>query len=169
MSHELLERALHPTSEQTTYPVLLYDGDCGMCSALVQFVLAHESEALFRFVALQSSEGIRLATRHGVPNDLSTAAVVFRKSGPGDTEDTERVLLRSDAILFVFRRLRQPWRALGSLTWVPRTIRDAVYRFVARNRLRWFGQPDSCVLPDASTRARFVTDDPDSAVARSTA
>lgn len=125
-------------------PVLLYDGDCGMCSAIVQFVLKREASPAFRFVALQSGEGRRLSGRYGVPDDMSTAAVI----------NDDSALLRSDAVLFAFRTLRQPWRTIGTLTWVPRPVRDAVYRVIARYR-RLLGPPRSCVLPDAATRSRF--------------
>jgi len=125
-------------------PILLYDGDCGMCSALVQFVLKREASPALRFVALQSDEGRRLSGHYGVPDDLSTAAVIH----------DDGVLLRSDAVLFAFRLLRQPWRTVGMLTWIPRPVRDAVYRVIARYR-RLFGPPTSCVLPDAATRGRF--------------
>lgn len=116
-----------------------------MCSALVQFVLRRETSGELLFVALQSEMGRRLAAKFGVPSDMSTAAVVV--------DDTS--LLRSDAILYVFRRLRYPWRFLGFFTWVPRPVRDAAYRFIASRR-QIFGTPESCVLPDAGTRARFL-------------
>lgn len=131
-------------TEPGSGPIMLYDGDCGMCSAIVQFVLKREASPAFRFVALQSDEGRHLSGRYGVPDDMSTAAVIHDDSA----------LLRSDAVLFAFRLLRQPWRTVGTLTWIPRPVRDAVYRVIARYR-RLLGPPRSCVLPDAATRGRF--------------
>jgi predicted DCC family thiol-disulfide oxidoreductase YuxK len=159
-------------------PILLYDGVCGLCNRLVQFVLHRDPAGVFRVASLQSDIATRILARHGVDErDLDTIYVVLEY----DTTD-ERLLARSDAVVFILRHLRaadlsSAHRALrpgptqisastqGSLFWrvtgmllqtIPRVLREWGYRVVARNRYRIFGRYDTCPLPSESTRERFL-------------
>jgi predicted DCC family thiol-disulfide oxidoreductase YuxK len=103
----------------------------------VNFVLKADRKATFRFAPLKA-------------NDLARAeSVMLRENG--------HVLLRSDAVLRVFSLLGFPYSLAAPLRLVPLAIRDAVYNWVARNRYRWFGRADSCRIPTADERARFVS------------
>ena len=128
-------------------PVLLYDGVCNLCDRSVQFVLDHEAESTFRFAALQSDVGRRLADAHGIDADALASLVVV---------DGGRVYTRSDAALRIAQDLRAPWRALQATRYVPRVVRDAVYDLVASNRYRWFGTRDACRIPTSDVAARFL-------------
>ena len=137
----------------TGHPIVLYDGVCGLCNRLVQFLLKHDHDGRLYFASLQSDFAVRLLQRHGFdPKDLDTLHVVENFEQPD-----ERVLQRSDAILRAGRELGGLWAALSSLgRIVPRPVRDLVYRFVAQNRYRVFGKYDTCMLPDPSQRSRFL-------------
>ena len=116
----------------------------------MRFVLAHERAPLTRFVAIKSGEGRALAAKHGVdPDDPSSFLLI----------DAGRAWRESDAALRLARHFRAPWSGLTGLRWVPRALRDAAYRFVARHRCHLFGRSDACIVPSAATRARFVLDD----------
>lgn len=130
-----------------TGPVLLFDGVCVLCSATVRFVLAHERDAAIRFATMQSRAGQALLAAHQMPI-TDWDSVVFVVDG--------RPLTRSAAAFAVARHLRAPWRWLRALAIVPRPLRDRVYDWIARNRFRWFGRRDSCLVPDPATRARFL-------------
>ena len=134
-------------------PIILYDGVCGLCNRLVQFLLKHDKQGRLRFAALQSDFAEKVLTRHGIDaKDLDTVQVIENYEHPD-----ERVLQRSDAILRAARELGGLWGASSSLARVvPRGLRDLVYRFVATNRYRVFGKYDSCMLPDANQRSRFL-------------
>lgn len=134
-------------------PIILYDGVCGLCNRLVQFLLKHDKEGRLRFAALQSDFAAKVLTRHGFdPKDLDTVHVIENYDQPG-----ERVLQRSDAILSAGRELGGFWGASSSIARVvPRALRDVVYRLVATNRYRMFGKYDTCMLPDPSQRSRFL-------------
>ena len=134
-------------SPSPTSPVLLYDGVCNLCDRSVQFVLDHEAESTFRFAALQSDVGRRLADAHGIDADALASLVVV---------DGGRVYTRSDAALRIAQDLRAPWRALQATRYVPRVVRDAVYDLVASNRYRWFGTRDACRIPTSDVAARFL-------------
>jgi predicted DCC family thiol-disulfide oxidoreductase YuxK len=139
-------------SETNSNPIIFYDGVCGLCNRLVQFVLKHDKRDYFRFAALQSDLASTTLLRHNRdPHDLDTVYVVVEYGQPA-----ERLLARSDAILFLLKHLGGIWKlaALGKI--LPRTLRDATYELVARNRYRVFGKYESCMLPDPKHRAKFL-------------
>jgi predicted DCC family thiol-disulfide oxidoreductase YuxK len=134
-------------------PIILYDGVCGLCNRLVQFLLKHDKQGRLRFASLQSDFAAKVLQRHGIDaKDLDTVQVVENYEQPG-----ERVLQRSDAILRAGRELSGFWSASASVAKViPRALRDVIYRFVARNRYRVFGKYDTCMLPEPNQRSRFL-------------
>ena len=134
--------------DRTSSPAIIFDSHCLLCSGMTRFVLAHEAGPAIRFVAANSAEGTALAARHGLtPAELDVTFLMVDQ-GVG--------LTRSDAALAVTRYLRAPWRWLGLLRVVPRAIRDPLYSWIARNRYRLFGRSDSCIVPPAHQRGRFV-------------
>jgi predicted DCC family thiol-disulfide oxidoreductase YuxK len=134
-------------------PVLLYDGVCGLCNRVVQFILRHDDHDQFRFTALQSPLASRLLERHGASAanlDTFYIATNFDQAG-------EELLARSDAAVFVLQELGGGWRILGVIFRVlPRALRDAVYNLIARNRYKVFGKFDICPLPDPGHRHKFL-------------
>lgn len=139
-----------PTRE--TNPVVLYDGVCGLCNRLVQFILKRDVHDRFRFASLQSEFAATLLKRHGADSrDLDTLYVVIDHGQP-----SERVLMRSDAILHVVRTLGGIWKLAGAGRLLPKALRDGMYRIVARNRYRVFGKHESCMLPAPQHRQKFL-------------
>ena len=136
-----------------TNPIILYDGVCGLCNSLVQFLLKRDSDGRLRFASLQSDFATRVLQRHGFdPKDLDTMHLVENYDQPG-----ERVLQRSTAILRAGRELGGVWSFLAALgRVVPRPLRDMFYGLVARNRYRVFGKYETCMLPDPNQRSRFL-------------
>jgi predicted DCC family thiol-disulfide oxidoreductase YuxK len=131
-------------------PVMLFDGHCNLCNRAVDFVMTREASAEIRFASLQSEAGRALLERHGVtlpPGDPDTVLLV----------EAGIVWSHSDAALRVARRLRFPWRIIGWFAWVPRAIRDGVYRWIARNRYRWFGKSETCRVATPAEKARFLS------------
>lgn len=133
-------------------PIVLYDGVCGLCNRLVQFILKRDVHDRFRFAPLQSKVAETLLKRHGADSrDLDTFYVVIDHGQPG-----EHVLMRSDAILQVVRTLGGIWKLAGVGRILPKVLRDGMYRVVVRNRYRVFGKHESCLLPEAKHRAKFL-------------
>jgi predicted DCC family thiol-disulfide oxidoreductase YuxK len=129
------------------HPVVLFEGVCNFCNGAVQFIIRHDPKAHFRFAAYQSSAGRELALRHGIdPNVLETFALVVR----------DHALLRSDAAIATGIHLGGLWQAAALLKLIPKVMRDAVYGVIAKNRYRWFGQRESCMVPSADVRRRFL-------------
>ena len=123
--------------------VILYDGVCLFCSRWVRFVAARDVDRRFRFTAIQSGYGARLAQAFGI--DPDTNAVVHGG----------RVFFKSDAALTVLGAL-PGWGWVRALRSVPKPLRDGVYNVVARNRYRIFGKYEECFIPDASVGARVI-------------
>lgn len=130
------------------HAIVLFDGVCNLCNGLVQFVIRRDpAPARFRFAALQSQAGQQLLREHGLSTvDLDTFVLI--EAGVAH--------VRSTAALRLLKRLGLPWSLAWSFIVVPRPLRDAVYRFVARNRYRWFGVRESCMVPKPELRSRFL-------------
>src|SRR5258708_17685930 len=122
-------------------PIILYDGVCGLCNRLNQFVLRRDHDGIFLFASLQSPFAARILTRHGAnPQDLDTVYVVVnhdltKHDLAKETHADERLLPRSDAIIFVLKKLAGFWKVLAILLQLL-PLPDAAYRLVARNTYR---------------------------------
>src|ERR1700761_6074781 len=126
--------------------VILYDGVCVFCSGWVRFVPARDVGRRFRFTAIQSAYGSRLAQTFGIdPDAPDTNAVVHGGIA----------YFKSDAALTVLSHL-PGWGWVRVLRFIPRPWSDAVYSLVARNRYRIFGRYEECFVPDAEIRARVM-------------
>jgi predicted DCC family thiol-disulfide oxidoreductase YuxK len=126
--------------------VILYDGVCVFCSRWVRFVAVRDVERRFRFTAIQSGYGTRLARAFGIdPDDPDTNAVVHGGEA----------FFKSAAALTVLSHL-PGWRWVSVLRLVPKPLRDALYNLVARNRYRVFGKYETCFVPEAELRARVM-------------
>jgi predicted DCC family thiol-disulfide oxidoreductase YuxK len=130
----------------TDHPVIVFDGECVLCSANAQFVLRHDRDHHFRLASMQGKVGAALYTRFGIDPANPESLIVVR----GD-----ELLRDSDAVLSIYSRLGWPWRAMSTFYLVPRALRDPVYRWIARNRYRLFGRRETCWLPTAE-HARYV-------------
>ncbi len=132
--------------------LVLYDGVCGLCNRLLQFLLARDQRAVFSFAPLQSEAGKAVVTSAGGdPSDLTSFYVLanFRSSHA-------LVLAKGDAALFVAGELGWPWKVFTLAALLPRVVRNRVYDFVARNRYHLFGRVEHCLLPSREFSGRFV-------------
>ena len=127
--------------------VIVFDGVCHWCNFWVDFVLRRDGRGAFKFATLQSDEARRLLSALHLPrNDFRTFLLVERP----------RVYGGSTAALRIARHLPGIWPLVSLLLVIPRPIRDALYRFVARHRYRWMGKADACRTPAPGERERFV-------------
>ncbi|MFH6781337.1 MULTISPECIES: thiol-disulfide oxidoreductase DCC family protein [Methylobacterium] len=128
------------TAPASAGPIILFDAECVLCSALARFVLERDRAARFRLAAMQGEVGRALCRRHGMdPGDPATLLVL----------EGDRMRRDSDAVLHIWETLGCPWSLARIARIVPAALRDPVYRFVARNRYRLFGRRETCwVAPD---------------------
>jgi predicted DCC family thiol-disulfide oxidoreductase YuxK len=126
--------------------VILYDGVCVFCSRWVRFVATRDVARRFRFTAIQSDYGTRLAKTFNIdPNNPDTNAVIH--DGTAHFKSSGALTILS---------LLPGWGWTRALLWIPTPIRDTVYNLLARNRYRIFGKYDECFVPDAAFRARVM-------------
>ncbi len=129
--------------------LVLFDGVCNLCAKSVRFVLRHEMSSTLRFTPVQSSTGNRLMRELGLnPKDAESFVLITGGSA----------FVRSDAAIHLSAFLRGGWRLIGWIRIIPRPIRDWLYGVIARNRYKWFGQSDVCLVPTPELSARFIND-----------
>ena len=134
-------------SQSTDKPLVIFDGVCHLCQSSVQFIILRDPKGIFNFVPMQSSTAQNILQ------------IMYPEVIAGDTvllvEDGE-IYGRSAAALRICRRLTRPWRWLWIFRYVPETIRDGIYRFIARNRYKWFGRSQACMIPRPEWVGRFL-------------
>jgi predicted DCC family thiol-disulfide oxidoreductase YuxK len=135
-------------------PVLLYDGECGLCNRTVRMLLRLDRRGVLRFAALQSAPAQEFLRSHGLPTeDFSTLVLIpdwVRRSDP-------RFALRTDGVAGALWLCGGGSRVLAAFLYsIPRFVRDAGYKFVARTRYRFFGPWRECPLPRPEWKKRFI-------------
>lgn len=128
-------------------PIIIFDGVCELCSASVDFILKWEKGKDFLFSANQNPPGQAILRAHGEDPD-AVSTVFLLENG--------KLYQRSAAALRISRHFRFPMNLLYGFIIVPRFLRDLVYKWIARNRYRWFGKKDTCRIPTPEEIARFL-------------
>jgi predicted DCC family thiol-disulfide oxidoreductase YuxK len=129
----------NPGGSNSPHGLILFDGVCILCSRGCRFVSKRDHRRYFRFVPIQSPDGRVLAEQLGIKPE-NPDSFAFVANG--------RAYVRSEAVLRIARELPR-WRWTWAFHAIPRVIRDAIYDVVARNRYKWFGRRDTCILPTA--------------------
>jgi predicted DCC family thiol-disulfide oxidoreductase YuxK len=138
-----------PSSAQT---LVLFDGVCGLCNRLVAFLIRHDHRDQFRFAPLQSEFAQTLLRRYALDlNDFDTVVVLADYRQP-----SERALTRSQAALWSVARLGGIWKVFAIAKLIPLSLREALYRVIARRRYQVFGKYDACPLPKPEDRPKFL-------------
>lgn len=127
--------------------LIVFDGTCNLCNSWVQFVIKRDPEQQIKFCALQSELGKKIHTHflQGTP-ELSTV-IYIRKN---------KLYIKSSAALHIFKSLNGFWSMWFVLISIPKPLRDFVYDFVAKNRTKWFGKTEQCMVPSAETAHLFL-------------
>lgn len=128
-------------------PILYFDGVCNLCNSVVQYIIRHDKDAVFRFASLQSKAGEKVRAEVQSGSEELSSVILFYKG---------RYYTKSDAALKVARILGG-WRILLQAGYIlPRFMRDAIYDAVAKRRYKWFGRKDECMIPAPELKARFL-------------
>ena len=128
-------------------PIVLFDGVCNLCNSAVQFIIRHDKKNIFMFTSLQSDTGQKLLAQYDLPlNELNSFILI----------ENNKAYTRSSGALRVIKKLKGLWPLLYGFIIVPKFIRDGVYNWVGRNRYKWFGKQDACMIPTPGLKARFL-------------
>jgi predicted DCC family thiol-disulfide oxidoreductase YuxK len=126
--------------------VILFDGVCNLCNSAVQFIIKRDPDAYFAFAPLQEEKGQQLI--RPFKRDLSISSVILIENG--------RLYEKSNAALQICLHLRGIWKLAYAFKVIPSFIRDPIYDYVAKNRYKWFGKKEHCMLPTKDTKKRFL-------------
>jgi predicted DCC family thiol-disulfide oxidoreductase YuxK len=127
--------------------IIIFDGVCNLCEFSVQFIIKHDRHETFKFVAAQSPKGMDLQRLYGV-DTLMDGTVILVKGN--------QAFIKSDAAVEIAKDLDYPWNFLQVAKFIPRSFRDFIYSAISRNRYRWFGKKNQCLLPDDQITKRFL-------------
>jgi predicted DCC family thiol-disulfide oxidoreductase YuxK len=132
---------------QTQNPIILFDGVCNFCDGAINFVLKQDRKGVFRFAPLQSEAGQKILHQYKLPvKDFESFVLI----------DNGKVFKKSAASLKVMNKLPWYWKTFQIFWIMPGFIRNAIYDFIAKNRYKWFGKKNSCMIPTPEVRNRFL-------------
>lgn len=126
--------------------IVLFDGVCNFCATSVQFIIRHDKTNSLKFASLQSALGQELLTKYNMSKDLE--GVVFIENN--------KAYFKSAAAFKIVRYFGGFWRILNVFSILPLFVTDFGYDIIAKNRYRWFGKKDSCMIPSPEIRSRFL-------------
>ncbi len=129
------------------HAIVLFDGVCNFCNDRINFVIRHDKKDYFRFAALQSDTGKKILADHGIHMPDPDTFILVEN---GKTYD------RTTAALRIAKKLDGMWPAMYAFIIVPPFLRDLVYKVIAKNRYKWWGEKESCMIPTPEVRMKFL-------------
>ena len=134
-------------NKQLTHSIILFDGVCNLCNGAVNFVIKRDTENVFKFTPLQEKQGVLLLKKHAVDSRKLDSIVLIENGN---------VYIKSSAALRIARKMSNLWPLFFVLLIIPSFIRDGVYDFIAKNRYKWFGKKEQCMIPTPGFREKFL-------------
>ena len=134
-------------NKQLTHSIILFDGVCNLCNGAVNFVIKRDPRNVFKFTPLQEKQGVLLLKKHAV-DARKLDSIVLIENG--------NVYIKSSAALRIARKLSGLWPLFFVLLIIPSFIRDGVYDFIAKNRYKWFGKKEQCIIPTPGLKEKFL-------------
>lgn len=134
-------------NKQSTHSIILFDGVCNLCNEAVNFVIKRDTGNVFKFTPLQEKQGVLLLKTHAVDTQKLDSIVLI---------ENEKVYVKSSAALRIARKMSNLWPLFFVLLIIPSFIRDGVYDFIAKNRYKWFGKKEQCMIPTPGLREKFL-------------
>jgi predicted DCC family thiol-disulfide oxidoreductase YuxK len=132
---------------QTQYPIILFDGICNFCNNTVNFVLKNDKKGDIKFAPLQSEAAIKLLQHFGLPSTDMKSFIFI---------ENDIVYSKSTAALKVCKHLKGRWPLVYGFIVIPLFIRDGVYNWIAKNRYKWFGKKEICMVPTPNQKEKFL-------------
>lgn len=126
--------------------IILFDGECNFCNGSVQFIIKRDPQEFYKFASLQSTVGKELLKQYNAPLSIDSFFLIYGN----------KYYVKSSAALRVCKNLNGIWKLGYILLLIPRPIRDFFYDLIAKNRYKWFGKRDQCMLPSPEIRKRFL-------------
>ncbi len=134
-------------NSEIKHKIILFDGVCNLCNSSVIFAIKRDKNDVFRFAALQSEIGEQLTSKYNIDTSKTDSIILI---------DGEKYYEKSSAALHIAKYLSGGWPLLYSFIILPKFIRDSVYNFIAKNRYKWYGKKESCMIPTPELQAKFL-------------
>ncbi|MFL9844434.1 thiol-disulfide oxidoreductase DCC family protein [Flavobacterium rhizosphaerae] len=128
--------------------IILFDGVCNLCDSAVQFIIKHDKKDVFRFVALQSELGQEIVSYISIDTSKTDSIILYI---PGKS-----YYYKAEAALNISKDLSGGYNLLSLLKFIPNVISNSVYDYVARNRYKWYGKKEACMIPTPELKAKFL-------------
>jgi len=137
-------------------PIILFDGVCNFCNGLVNFIIRQDKKNIFLFAPLQSERGKKLLDQYGIDWKNNDSFVLIENTGPNDSVRQGKAYEKSNAALRIAAKLPWYWK-WSQIFWIlPKPIRDGIYNIIAKNRYKWFGKKEKCMIPTEQVRGKFL-------------
>lgn len=127
-------------------PILLFDGVCNFCNSWVNFIIRHDKKNKFRFSTLQSETGKKLLKEYKISEKDDTAVLIFKG----------KAYIKSSMGLHVLYHIGGVYSIPFIFVLVPEYIRDFYYEIIARNRYKWWGKENECMIPTPEVKNKFL-------------
>ena len=128
--------------------IILFDGVCNLCNDSVQFIIERDKEDVFRFASLQSEVGQKLTSERGIDPEAMDSIILIE---PGIA-----YYEKSTAALEISKHLSGGYSLLRYFSFLPEGFRNGIYDIIAKNRYKWFGKKDECMIPTPELKAKFL-------------
>jgi predicted DCC family thiol-disulfide oxidoreductase YuxK len=128
-------------------PIIFFDGVCNLCNRSVQFIIKKDKKKQFRFASLQGNAGQELLKKFKLPADNFNSFILA---------EGDQIYTRSTGVLRMLKKLGGGWQLFYGFIIVPKFIRNAVYNWIARNRYKWYGKRNECMVPTPDLKERFL-------------
>ena len=134
-------------NKQSTHSIILFDGVCNLCNGAVNFVINRDPGNVFKFTPLQEKQGVLLLKKHAIDAKMLDSIVLIENGN---------VYIKSSAALRIAKKMSNLWPLFFALLIIPRFMRDGVYDFIAKNRYKWFGKKEQCMIPTLGLKEKFL-------------
>ncbi|MCB0456331.1 MAG: thiol-disulfide oxidoreductase DCC family protein [Flavobacteriaceae bacterium] len=133
--------------EITNHKIILFDGVCNLCNSSVNFVIQHDAKNHFKFAALQSEVGQQLISKYKIDTTKTDSIILI---------DNNKSFVKSTAALRIAKQLNKGYPLLYGFIILPTFLRNCVYDYIAKNRYKWYGKKDSCMIPTPELKNKFL-------------
>ena len=127
--------------------IILFDGVCNLCNTSVNFVIEHDKKNIFKFAALQSDMGKKLAIENNIYIADTDSIILI---------DGDSSYIKSTAALYISKELSGAYPLLYAFMIIPKYLRDLIYNYIAKNRYKWYGKKESCMIPSPTLKDKFL-------------
>lgn len=131
-----------------SHKIILFDGVCNLCNSSIQKVIENDDKNIFQFASLQSDFGQGFLKKNDFNQDEFNSIILI---------DGEKFYTQSDAALRIGKELKGIYKISKYLLWIPKFIRNTVYKYISRNRYNWFGKKESCWMPTPELKQKFIS------------